>query len=998
MAPNMVSSSTQTQSAVSESTVDPENTTAGSTPQEPEETPSAPQSIIDTTTSQDADIVSAIHDGAVLREVQNSLREISYGVDELSTTVQDLLGLSESEGNSSEDCANDSEHRGRPRFSWSKLKSNARRRRRYRQGLEETKDSENGDEVTNTRPEIINDVRECNDEQFQTSSNGDSNTSHCIDILIEVDSPDKDNPQLNETFTTGRTGMIDTGEPDHVPDPDEEPSSEHSETKWIRMIRINSRVVLATLKHLGHATTDPGFGFHPVEFPRPFQVLISMHEKMKNHSASMKSKNFNQGISNLDLDLDKMWKNKVDSRVLALINKDNALDELTCFVDFMESRIMPDSRRYRGPSSTLPKTIRYEDLWYLFKPGDFIYLSPDATARPMWKSSALTQTIFRVIQTRVTNISPTVPFGFNPQGGFPQSWALLTHFIDHDGTSYAPVPFFISTIAPFPGKKKVTELVAYPVSYLEDERIMAEAISDGQNFVSLMERRSGFYSGWTQTVNPLGQPVEHVQTASPGKRLSSPEHIESEILVDFQETFHAIPDWKAPFYRTAPPSQGSDWYRYQLTTIMVNGPSPPIQVDRGNEGEIKPRRYRSARMIRDSTEKNEAITFIIEDELGLFMPSTRPAPTGKFLALLPRRIFAYAVIERRFFPLDIRFVRNSDVHVHDKTFEKLEINQDYKRLILALVKSHFDKVETEKRTNTEIGTQDLIRGKGKGVIILLHGVPGVGKTATAEAVALKWRKPLFPITCGDLGYTAESLEKSLSEIFRLAHHWGCILLLDEADVFITRRERHDLKRNALVSAFLRVLEYYNGIMFLTTNRAGVLDEAVKSRVHLSLHYDHLTKDQTVAIFKQHIQRLRDIERQRNPDPDDQILVLPKEILEFAKEHYDRGGNNEGSGTNLGRWNGRQIRNAFLIASSLAHYDSEEDGENEDLEDLAEPTRKKQKQLGRSQFELVARTTLLYDQYRQSVHSGRSDDRVAFEREEREKPSQPRPPTPARFKN
>lgn len=102
-------------------------------------------------------------------------------------------------------------------------------------------------------------------------------------------------------------------------------------------------------------------------------------------------------------------------------------------------------------------------------------------------------------------------------------------------------------------------------------------------------------------------------------------------------------------------------------------------------------------------------------------------------------------------------------------------------------------------TNVEIETQDLIRGKGKGVVILLHGVPGVGKTATAEAVALKWKKPLFPITCGDLGYTAETLERSLNEIFRLARHWGCILLLDEADVFITRRERHDLKRNALVS-------------------------------------------------------------------------------------------------------------------------------------------------------------------------------------------------------
>lgn len=145
-------------------------------------------------------------------------------------------------------------------------------------------------------------------------------------------------------------------------------------------------------------------------------------------------------------------------------------------------------------------------------------------------------------------------------------------------------------------------------------------------------------------------------------------------------------------------------------------------------------------------------------------------------------------------------------------------------------------------------------------------------------------------------------------------------------------------------------------MFLTTNRAGVLDEAVKSRVHLNLHYDHLTEDQTVAIFKQHIQRLRDIERQRNPDQNEQIMVLHKEIIQFAKDHYNQRDNNHGSGSNFGRWNGRQIRNAFLIASSLAHYDSEDEADEADKDDLAEPGRKKQKQLGRSQFELVAQTS------------------------------------------
>lgn len=75
----------------------------------------------------------------------------------------------------------------------------------------------------------------------------------------------------------------------------------------------------------------------------------------------------------------------------------------------------------------------------------------------------------------------------------------------------------------------------------------------------------------------------------------------------------------------------------------------------------------------------------------------------------------------------------------------------------------------------------------------------VGKTTTAEAVALHNRKPLFTITSADLGFTPSEVESQLIEFFRLAQIWDCVLLLDEADLFLSRREVEDLKRNALVS-------------------------------------------------------------------------------------------------------------------------------------------------------------------------------------------------------
>ncbi|KAH8679494.1 P-loop containing nucleoside triphosphate hydrolase protein [Ilyonectria robusta] len=150
---------------------------------------------------------------------------------------------------------------------------------------------------------------------------------------------------------------------------------------------------------------------------------------------------------------------------------------------------------------------------------------------------------------------------------------------------------------------------------------------------------------------------------------------------------------------------------------------------------------------------------------------------------------------------------------------------------------------------------DLVRGKGRGLIILLHGPPGVGKTSTAETIAAYSRRPLYPLTCGDIGLTPEQVEFNLNYHFGLASQWGCIMLNDEADVFLMKRDWRDINRNALVSLFLRVLEYYSGILPLTTNRTGVIDEAFKSRMHLYLRYPSIDLDSTKKIWDRLLDRI-----------------------------------------------------------------------------------------------------------------------------------------------
>jgi hypothetical protein len=170
---------------------------------------------------------------------------------------------------------------------------------------------------------------------------------------------------------------------------------------------------------------------------------------------------------------------------------------------------------------------------------------------------------------------------------------------------------------------------------------------------------------------------------------------------------------------------------------------------------------------------------------------------GDDLLLLPRRVVGYAFRERRFVMLDSNSLR--DPPASDNVFQNLQIDEEHKLMVTSLVKSHLDKQKAQKLRLSSSLSQDLIRGKGSGLVMLLHGVPGVGKTATAEAVAQANQKPLFVITCGDLGFNPAEVESSLKEIFRLAHSWDCILLLDEADIFLSRRQLSDLKRNALVS-------------------------------------------------------------------------------------------------------------------------------------------------------------------------------------------------------
>lgn len=143
--------------------------------------------------------------------------------------------------------------------------------------------------------------------------------------------------------------------------------------------------------------------------------------------------------------------------------------------------------------------------------------------------------------------------------------------------------------------------------------------------------------------------------------------------------------------------------------------------------------------------------------------------------------------------------------------------------------------------------RDIVKRKGGGATILCAGPPGVGKTLTAEVYAESMKRPLYSVQCSQLGLNATSLEKSLLEAFSRAEKWNAILLLDEADVYIAERGR-DMNQNAIVGVFLRVLEYYAGILFMTTNRADIVDDAIMSRCLARIEYKIPPVDDQLRIW------------------------------------------------------------------------------------------------------------------------------------------------------
>ncbi|KAJ7041323.1 P-loop containing nucleoside triphosphate hydrolase protein [Mycena alexandri] len=276
------------------------------------------------------------------------------------------------------------------------------------------------------------------------------------------------------------------------------------------------------------------------------------------------------------------------------------------------------------------------------------------------------------------------------------------------------------------------------------------------------------------------------------------------------------------------------------------------------------------------------------------------------LCLLPGRVNGFNLTQKIWSTFPVLEI--GPVVFDENAWDHLVLDPETKDLIKSLVQ-----VTRNSNISSNI-ISDVITGKGGGLIAVLHGPTGTGKTLTAEAVAEHLKRPLYVVGAAELSTTASALEERLESILSLATTWDAVLLIDEADVFLEQRSLHEIERNSLVSVALRIFEYHRGVLFLTTNRIKTFDVAFLSRFSIAIKYPEHDLNSRRIIWRKFFElasvKTGDTEGSGRSTPTDMVkLDDPTTVATISDAELDELAEKP--------FNGRTIKNLVRTAQALA---------------------------------------------------------------------------------
>ncbi len=135
--------------------------------------------------------------------------------------------------------------------------------------------------------------------------------------------------------------------------------------------------------------------------------------------------------------------------------------------------------------------------------------------------------------------------------------------------------------------------------------------------------------------------------------------------------------------------------------------------------------------------------------------------------------------------------------------------------------------------------------RARGVVLLFAGPPGVGKSMFAQAVAHRLERQLLTIHTSRLVGATDSIRPVLEEALRIAALPGAVVLMDDCETLLDRRDARFL-------ALLETLEQHRGILIMTTNDAPSIDVAMERRIQLRLDFEAPTPLLREFIWESHL--------------------------------------------------------------------------------------------------------------------------------------------------
>lgn len=417
-------------------------------------------------------------------------------------------------------------------------------------------------------------------------------------------------------------------------------------------------------------------------------------------------------------------------------------------------------------------------------------------------------------------------------------YAIEGRYLEYDGKSFGLGSMDV-TVDAFKGTRKITSLACYPLKYhREADELRAKLLERGKKFVSLRGMNYRFHHGMAFVKR---------------KRAVVKVNINGRVMLD-PVIFRRI----NPNYQISTLSpKDDDLESDESDDDSIGGGCECLEDNQDQDADVPKYKYKvvededcKPRVVAVEVDENGNV--IQKEKMDQVQNDSDRAFTEEELIISCPVTLGFAFSEKLWLEFCISGI--SDIQWNEKAFDSLVLPENQKSIVKALVSSH--------TFNDAQSIDDVIQGKGKGLVSVLHGPPGTGKTLTAEGIAELLKRPLYMVSVGELGMDSRTLETELNKILDIAHSWGAVLLLDEADIFLEKRTIQDIHRNALVSIFLRLLEYFQGILFLTTNRVETFDDAFQSRIHVALRYGDLTPKAKRSVWKMFLEKVQEKQGQR----------------------------------------------------------------------------------------------------------------------------------------